>query len=72
MSYAEVFGSVLGVISSVLVASNTRATRWAFPVYLVSNVLLVIFGIAGGHWGIVASNVAYALIAVYGIRRWSK
>lgn len=72
MTVAEVLGSVLGVIGALMVASNSRATRWAFPVYLVSNVSLLIFGVAGGHWGIAAANAAFALIAIYGICRWSK
>lgn len=68
---AEWAGAVLGVLGAILVASNTRASPLGFPVYLVSNLCLVAFGVLNGHWGVVVMNTLFMATSIFGIWRWS-
>ena len=63
-------GSLLAIVGAILIASNLHLEVLAFCVYLISNLLLVIFSLRGKHYGILIMTLAFVIINLVGIVRW--
>jgi hypothetical protein len=56
------------VAAAYLVASNTRTRRNAgFWIFLLSNVLWVVWGTQGGAWALIALQVCLAVLNIRGL-----
>jgi len=63
-------GSLLAIIGALLIAANVHLEVLAFSIYLVSNLLLIIFSWQKKHYGILIMTVVFVIINFVGIIRW--
>lgn len=63
-------GSVLAVSGAVLLAINISISPWAFVVYLLSSIILFIWGLRQKAYGIATQNMVFTVINMIGIYRW--
>lgn len=70
MTGAEYAGAFFGVLGAFLVALQVRASGFGFLAYAASNICFIAFAIAGRHWGILAMNSAFLVLAFLGLVRW--
>lgn len=70
MTGAEIFGAIFGVLGSLLLALQVRASGFGFLCYAFSNVCWIAFGIAGQHWGVLGMNCVFLLLSCVGFARW--
>lgn len=70
MSAAEWVGAVFGVLGALLVALQIRASGFGFLAYAMSNIAFIAFALNGQHWGILAMNCIFLLLAFLGFFRW--
>lgn len=68
--FLELASAVLGLSGALLLALKSRWAGWAFVLWLGSNVGWVAFGVAAGHWGLVAQHTGFALTSVMGVWTW--
>ncbi|MBS0414390.1 MAG: hypothetical protein JSR68_08455 [Proteobacteria bacterium] len=66
----EYAAALLGVLGALLLAVKSRWSGWAFVLWLGSNMLWVIFGARGAHWGLVLQNAAFTVTSLAGIWVW--
>jgi hypothetical protein len=64
------FGCLLGVLGSLLLASNSRVSGWGFVFFLASNFAWILFGIITQTPGLIAMQLSFVIINVYGTYRW--
>lgn len=63
-------GSVLAVSGAILLAINISISPWAFVIYLLSSIILFIWGLRRKAYGIAMQNMVFTVINVVGIYRW--
>lgn len=68
--WTEYAAALLGVLGALLLAVKSRWSGWAFVLWLGSNMLWVIFGARGAHWGLVLQNLAFTITSWIGIYVW--
>lgn len=68
--FLEVASAVLGLSGALLLATRSRWAGWAWVVWLASNAGWIAFGVAGGHWGLVAQNAGFAVTSGLGAWTW--
>lgn len=68
--FLELASATLGLSGALLLATKCRWAGWAWVLWLGSNVGWIIFGVAGGHWGLVAQNVGFAVTSALGVMNW--
>ena len=66
----EVSGSVLAMIYSLLIASNTGNEIHGFSLLLISALLFAGWGFIDKRWAFLALQFFYALSAIVGLVRW--
>lgn len=62
-------GAVLGVIGSYLLAENRSFSRYAWPIWIGSNVCLIAYFVAIHSWGVLAMQAVYLLSSIRGLYR---
>ena len=63
-------GSILAVTGATLLAMHVSFSGWAFVIYLVSSLILLVWGVRKEAYGIAAQNLVFTIINVVGIYRW--
>lgn len=63
-------GCFLGLMGALMQASNTRLSPWGFVVFLLSNVLWLMFGYLASVDGLSVMNIGFTIISLFGIYRW--
>ena len=58
------FASIVGTIA------NIKQRRWCFHVWLVTNLIWMVYDLAIGATAQAALMGVYALLAVWGLREW--
>ena len=66
----EWVGTILGILGSILFAANTEFTKYAWLVFLGSNIIWIIYGSKRKLWALVAMQVGYLIIDGIGAYRW--
>lgn len=67
---AEVASALLGVMGALLLATKSRWAPWAWVLWLASNAGWIAFGLAGGHWFLLAQNAVFAVTSAMGVWVW--
>lgn len=70
MDYIEWAGAVLGVGGALLLSLNNRYSALAWPLWAVSNVLLIVFAFNVGAWGLMSMQGIFLVISLNGMLRW--
>ncbi len=68
--FIEWTGSLTGVSAAVLLALNMSISGWAYVFYLLSSVLLLIWGLREKAYGVAFQNLVFIAINLLGIYRW--
>ena len=63
-------GSLTGVSAAILLALNIPISGWAYIFYLLSSILLMIWGIRKKAHGVAFQNFVFIAINILGIYRW--
>lgn len=66
----EVVSACFGLLGALLLALRSRWAGWAFVLWLGSNSGWMAFGVATGHWGLVAQHAGFALTSALGVWTW--
>lgn len=66
----EAGSAVLGLSGALLLATRCRWAPWAWVLWLCSNVGWIWFGLAGGHWWLVAQNLGFSITSALGVLNW--
>ena len=66
----EWVGSASGIAGTVLIASNTKHSKWGWPLWIVSSVSLVVVANLQGLMGIQTQQLVYTGFNLWGVWRW--
>lgn len=67
----EWFGALLAIAGALIMSMNLRWSWYAWPVWILSNVVLIIPMIGGEHWGMVTMQIAFLAVNLNGLlRHW--
>jgi len=70
MKFVEWSGALLGVGAALLLALNIPISAWAYVLYLLSSILLLLWAVLEKAYGIAFQNFVFILINLIGIYRW--
>jgi len=63
-------GALLGVSAALLLALNVPLSAWAYVLYLLSSLCLMVWAYWQKAYGLVFQNLVFVAINVLGIYRW--
>ncbi len=63
-------GAMIAVVAAVILALNISISPWAFVLYLISSLILTLWGWYSGAYAIALQNVIFIGINSLGIYRW--
>lgn len=63
-------GAMIAVIAAIMLALNISISAWAFVLYLISSLILALWGWYSGAYAIAVQNVIFVGINSLGIYRW--
>ena len=63
-------GAMIAVIAAIMLALNISISAWAFVLYLISSLILALWGWYSGAYAIAVQNVIFIGINSLGIYRW--
>lgn len=66
----EWVGSLCGIGGALLMARNTRQSPFAYPLWIVSSIALVLFSLATEHRGLLLQQITFTGINLLGLYRW--
>lgn len=71
---AEAFewtATLLSLVGALMLATNMKGARWAWPVYLVANVCWVGFALSLDNvaWGLILTQLGFTITSLIGIYR---
>lgn len=69
LHFLEWSGAVLGVIGSYLLAENRSFSRYAWPIWVGSNVCLIAYFVSIHSWGVLAMQATYLPSSIRGLYR---
>lgn len=71
-SLVELLGAATGLAGAYLIAIQHRWSRWAFVIWLASNVMWAAFAWGEGHWFLFLQSTGFAIINLRGVKSWFK
>ncbi len=63
-------GAMIAVVAAIILALNISISAWAFVLYLISSLILTLWGWYSGAYAIALQNVIFIGINSLGIYRW--
>jgi hypothetical protein len=66
----EWLAALFGILGSWMLAQNKPWSRWAWPIWVVSNVMWVGFALYIHAWGVLMQNGVFMAVNLYAVRRW--
>jgi len=66
----EWVGTVLGVGGALLLALNGRYAKWAWPMWMLSNLCFITFGLLIGAYGLVTMQAGFFTTSSIGCWKW--
>lgn len=66
----EYGGAAAGITGTVLIASNTPWSKWAWPIWVLSSSAVATVALANGLYGIAGQQTFYTLMNIVGVYRW--
>ncbi len=63
-------GAMIAVVAAIMLALNISISPWAFVLYLISSLILTLWGWYSGAYAIALQNVIFIGINSLGIYRW--
>jgi hypothetical protein len=69
--FYEWTGSLLSLLGCFLLATNSSISKYGWPIFLIANVAMIIFGIKIGARGLVVQQIGSMALNCYGLYRVS-
>jgi hypothetical protein len=66
---AEWGGALLAVGGALVMSMNSRLSWYAWPIWMLSNAMLIVATAHTDHWGLVAMQTAFFVVNVNGLLR---
>lgn len=63
-------GCVLGVLGALLLATNTRVSKYGWVAFLASNGFWIAYGIMSGAYGVLVMQSVFTVTSAIGLWRW--
>lgn len=63
-------GSALGISGAWLMAARKTSARYAWTLWIGSNLCLILFALGHQHMGLLFQQLAYLAANILGIRMW--
>jgi nicotinamide riboside transporter PnuC len=70
MNAIEWAAAAFGVAGTLLLATRGRFAGWGFVAYLASNAGWIVFAWRGGHWALLAQQLAFTVSSLIGAWVW--
>ena len=70
LRFLEWSGAMIAVVAAIMLALNITISPWAFVLYLISSVILAVWGWYSGARGIALQNMIFIVINTLAIYRW--
>jgi hypothetical protein len=64
------FGSIIGLLGSLLFALNNDFSGWGFVAFLVSNTAWLFYGVQTKTWSLCIMQIGFTFTSILGIYRW--
>lgn len=69
-TFLEYGGAAAGIAGTILIASNTEWSKWAWPVWVLSSSAVATVAVSEGLYGIAGQQAFYTVMNVFGVWRW--
>lgn len=66
----EWVGTLMGVGGALLLALNGPHAKWAWPMWMLSNVCFIVFGLIIGAYGLVTMQAGFFTTSSIGCWKW--
>lgn len=63
-------GAILGMSGSLIMSVNQPWSKWAWAIWLVSNLLLLFYALMRRSYGLITMQVFFTGTSVLGFYRW--
>ena len=63
-------GCFLGLTGALLLATNTRISRWGWVAFLASNVAWIGYSLSVGAHGLLLQQAGFTITSLIGVSRW--
>ena len=63
-------GAILGMTGSLMMSVNQPWSKWAWAIWLVSNLLLLTYAITRRSYGLITMQLFFTCTSVLGFYRW--
>jgi hypothetical protein len=63
-------GACLGLAGAGLLSLNVKASRFGWPLFLLSNMAWIVYGIRTEMHGLVAMQIGFTITSLVGAYRW--
>lgn len=63
-------GCIVGCGGAFLIALNIRISGWGFVLFLLANMIWIVYGIKTGAMGLVMNQIFFTATSLIGIYRW--
>lgn len=62
-------GSLFGLTGALLLATNSRLSRYGWVAFLIANFCMLGFAAEGRHWGLLTQQAGFTATSILGILR---
>lgn len=66
----EYGGAAAGITGTILIASNTPWSKWAWPIWVLSSSAVATVAAVNGLYGIAGQQAFYTVMNIVGVYRW--
>jgi len=70
LKFVEWFGSITGLLGSLILGLNTSFSGWGFVAFLLSNAAWLTYGFKTKTWSMVAMQIGFTVTSSIGVWRW--
>lgn len=65
-------GALIAIVGALVMSLNRQWSWFAWPLWILSNLVLLVPMVQGAHWGMVVMQVAFLAVNVNGLLRYRR
>lgn len=69
-NFAQWFGCAMGLLGSLLLATNTSHSRFGWIAFLLSNLAWIAYALWADAMGLLLQQIGFTATSLLGIRKW--
>lgn len=70
LNFLQWLGSLTGIAGALMMACNSKASPWAYPVWLCASVSMLVFALYDQLSGLALQQAVFTFINTLGLWRW--